>query len=175
MTQSQKVVLLFATLGTSALLAGGLAYVSNPATSQLSVIDSATNTVVGTISVPGTPTTIAITPGGSRSYISLPTYTGQPELAVVDLSNRSVVGTILLPFNPGPIALSSAGTRAWILPDDGSNTAVPVDLLSKAVGKAVSVGVGPLAIAVAPDGRHVYTANQTSGTVSVIDASLNLV
>src|SRR5258708_804662 len=175
MTRSQTIAILLAITYPTMAGAGDFVYASNQYAARLSVIDSATNSVVAVIPIPGNPNHFAIVPGGATAYVGLSTYTGQPKLAVVDLRAQSVVDSIPLPFNPGPIALNAEGTRAWILPDDDSQTAVPVDLLYKDVGRAVTVGLGPLAIALTPDGQRAYVANQTSGTVSVIDTGLGSV
>jgi YVTN family beta-propeller protein len=44
-----------------------------------------------------------------------------------------------------------------------------------AVGSPISVGTGPFALAISPDGSRAYVANQTSGDVSVIDTATNTV
>src|SRR6478672_2494890 len=42
-----------------------------------------------------------------------------------------------------------------------------------AIGSPISVGTGPFALAISPDGSRAYVANQTSADVSVIDTATN--
>ena len=43
------------------------------------------------------------------------------------------------------------------------------------VGNPIPVGNSPVAIAVTPDGKHVYVANNSENNVSVIDTATNTV
>ena len=58
----------------------------------------------------------------------------------------------------------------------GSNTVTVFDTeTSTPVGTPITVGNGPFGVASTPDGRFVYVANVTAGTVSVIDPATNSV
>jgi len=48
---------------------GAFAYVTTPGSSNVSVINTATNTVVGTVTVGCGPTSLAITPNGAVAYV----------------------------------------------------------------------------------------------------------
>ena len=160
------------TAGLALMSAADFAYVSVPNAHQVSVIDPATNSVTATIPFPSAPVALAIAPGGRKAYVALteiPSIRGQ--LAIVDLTTQSMVDSIPLPYSVWAIALHPSGNPVWIIPEDGSNTVVPIDLSTKTIGPAISVGEGPLGIALAPDGQRAYVASQTSGTVSVIDTN----
>ena len=46
------------------------AYVANPAANTVSVVDTASNTITGTIAVGGHPVAVAVTPDGSTAYVA---------------------------------------------------------------------------------------------------------
>ena len=56
-----------------------------------------------------------------------------------------------------------------------SGTVSVIDTLTNAVVHTVSVGSGPRAVAITPNGSAAYVANYSSGTVSVIDTFTNAV
>ena len=59
--------------------------------------------------------------------------------------------------------------------DGGANRVSVLDTRAGRVVTSVRVGTQPLTVAVAPDGKTVYSANSGSGDVSVIDARTNCV
>jgi YVTN family beta-propeller protein len=78
---------------------------------------------------------------------------------------------LALAFGARPAA---AAPFAYVA-NSGSNTVSVIDTATnKVAGMPIEVGRGPRAVAVTPDGTHVYVAN-TVGTVSVIDTATNTV
>jgi YVTN family beta-propeller protein len=75
------------------------------------------------------------------------------------------------------IVLSGAPSRAQnaYITNIGSNTVSVIATASNTVTATITVGFGPLGVAVTPDGSHVYVTNQLSGTVSVIATASNTV
>jgi len=72
---------------------GKTVYVANPDSNSVSVIDAATGTVSHTVTVPGDPETLALTPNGQQLWV------GQNSLgtvAVLDTASHAVVGDIQL-------------------------------------------------------------------------------
>src|SRR5262244_2845507 len=59
-------------LGSTPAEAKPFAYVTNSASNTVSVIDTATNTVVATVPVGSVPLGVAITPDGTRAYVANP-------------------------------------------------------------------------------------------------------
>jgi YVTN family beta-propeller protein len=68
---------------------------------SISVIDTATNTLVATIPVGVAPNGIAITPDGTRAYV---TNVGSDTVSVIDTTTNTVIGTI--PVGVGPVAVA---------------------------------------------------------------------
>ena len=58
--------------------------------------------------------------------------------------------------------------------NQGHGTVSVIDTLTNAVVDTITVGESPWGIAITPDGKRAYVANQ-SGTISVIDTSTNTV
>src|SRR5438445_13156691 len=76
-------------LGTVTVQAQTRAYVTNGGDNTVSVIDTATNTVVATIPVGVVPYGVAITPDGTRAYVT----EGGERGSVVDVKTNAVVAT----------------------------------------------------------------------------------
>src|SRR5438094_6707276 len=80
-------------LGTVTAQAQTRAYVTNNGSNTVSVIDTATNTVVEIISPGQYPQGVAITPDGTRAYV---TDNVDGAVAVIDTTTNAVVATILV-------------------------------------------------------------------------------
>ena len=80
------------------------AYVTN-ASNTVSVIDTATNTVVATIPVGPFPEAVAITPDGTRAYVADASSNG---VSVIDTTTNTVVAGIPVGRNPYGIAITPA-------------------------------------------------------------------
>src|ERR1700751_3399313 len=128
------------------------AYVTNVGT--VSVIDTATNTVVETIPSGQFPTGIAITSDGTRAYVvnQLVTNQGTNTVSVVDIMTNSIVATISVGLGPSQIAITPDGTRAYVpnqqdfiisVIDTATNTVVTTIPLSGGAGIAITPGGAP--------------------------------
>jgi len=159
--------------------AGTAAYVTNSVGNTVSVIDTATNKQTTTIPVPGVPIGVAFTPDGKKAYATL---ADKSRVVAIDTtSNTAASTTIALSLgNPVGIVVNPAGTFAYVADygagDSGQAGKVSVIDVTKDVEVAtIPVGIGPIGMAMAPDGSHVYVSNYQSGTVSIIDTVTNKV
>ena len=89
---------------------GKSVYVVCPGSNVVSVIDTASNTVVHTISVANGPYGISITPDGSTAFVS--EYFGSAT-AVINLSTNTVVATVPVGANPRGSAVTPDGADIW--------------------------------------------------------------
>ena len=96
-------------LGTATSQAQTRAYVTNQLDNTVSVIDTATNTVLATIPVGAVPVGVAITPDGTRAYV---TNAGDNTVLVIDTATNTVVASIPA-ANPQEVAITPDGTRAY--------------------------------------------------------------
>jgi len=138
---------------------GTRAYVTNPDSNSVSVIDTATNSVVATIAVGGFG--VAITPDGTRAYVA---GGGFNTVAVIDTTTNSVVATIPVGQNPPPggnpfgVAITPDGARAYVTNQDSGalqmepNTVSVIDTATNTVVADIFVGVYvfPSGIAITP-------------------------
>jgi YVTN family beta-propeller protein len=150
--------------------------------SGVSVIDTATNTVIGAPIQVGTfiPLLIgiAITPNGSSVYVA---NNGSGTVSVIATASNTVVDTIPVGTNPSGIAITPDGTHAYVVDSNvgaangaASNVFV-IDIATNTVVHTIPVGSYPVGIAITPDGTHAYVANAGSGSISVIDIATNSV
>lgn len=99
----------------SAVLAGPFAYVPNYGSGDVSVIDTATNTVVQTIAVGAGPNTVAIDPDATRVYV---VNAEDHTVSVIDTATQMVATTV--PVCTGQfigaagVALTGDGSTAYV-------------------------------------------------------------
>src|SRR5204863_8150202 len=108
-------------------LAGTRLYVADAASRIISVIDTASNTVIDTFTVPRPgrpqdkvePSGLAITPAGTRLYV-----THAFGLAVMDTASHTVIAAVAEEARYGlnKLAINSAGTRVYATDYDGETT-----------------------------------------------------
>lgn len=139
--------------------------------SFVSVIDTATNTIITEIPlVPSNPPTgLAITPDGTRVYVTLLDNT----VRVIDTATNTVVATIPTPSGTGfGIAILPNGGFAYVALDSG-NIGI-LDLSTNTFGTLIPVpGVLMFGVAITPDGRFAYVTDIGSNNVFVIDIASN--
>ena len=70
---------------------GARAYVVNTRAGTVSVINTATNTVIATIPVGVEPVTVAVTPDSTRAYV---TNSASASVSVINTATNTVIATI---------------------------------------------------------------------------------
>ena len=142
------------------------AYVTNQDDHEVSVIDTATNAfAVPNMQAQVQPFGIAITPDGTRAYVS-----SFDTVHVIDTQTDIVATTIAVGQVGRGVALTPDGTRAYVVHNADDNVSV-IDTASNTVVTTIAVGDHPDGIAIAntPNGTRAYVANDWDSTVSVID------
>jgi YVTN family beta-propeller protein len=69
----------------------------------------------------------------------------------------NIVGSPIPAKNPPFLAITPDGTTAWVT-NSTQGTVTPITLATGAAGTPISVGTGPYAIAITPDGSKAYVA-----------------
>ncbi|MBK8969016.1 MAG: beta-propeller fold lactonase family protein [Lewinellaceae bacterium] len=80
---------------------GSWLYVANQSSDEVTVIETATNTIVATIPVGDSPHSVVVSPDGSRVYT---TNENTGDVSVIDAATNTVIATI--PVGIGPIGIS---------------------------------------------------------------------
>jgi YVTN family beta-propeller protein len=165
-----------------------LAYVTNQVDNTVSVIETAGNTVVATIPVGDNPNGVAITPDGTRAYVTNLGTVNElaTTVSVIDTANNTVVATIPAGKLPSGVAITPDGTHAYVTNTIDSTVSV-IDTASNTMVATIPVGLGSFGVAITSDGtrpyehddrRHqplAYVTNNSGNTVSVIDTANNKV
>src|SRR5215471_7006028 len=165
------------------------AYITNENSNTVSVIDTATDTVSATIPVGLIPFGVAVSPDGSKVYVTnSSTANSAPNtVQVIDTATNTVSATITVGLTPvcNPpvpctmaVAVSPDGSKVYVT-NEFANTVSVIDAATNMVSATIPVPSflpsHPFGVAVSPDGNMVYVANNGTDTVSVIDTATNTI
>lgn len=129
-------------------------------------IDLLERRVVGSVSIDAPPPEdCAFSPDGRWLVIS---HKGSNLVTIIDLHNGRPHTRIRISGQPA--AMVFAGHEVWLAIPDSHRLEV-LDSRAWVHKASMAAGLRPTALAASPDGRRLYVANQTSGTVSAIDTS----
>ncbi|MBV8894676.1 MAG: YncE family protein [Acidobacteria bacterium] len=131
------------------------AYITSSGGNTVSVIDTATNTVIATITLDRPSAGVAVTPDGSKVYIA----NGIADtVSVIDTATNTVIATIPVgggfEKNPFGVAVTSDGSKVYVANETG--TVSVIDTATNTVIATIPIGLNPTLLAVAPprpDGR----------------------
>lgn len=155
--------------------AGTRVYVANNGGNSLSVIDTASNTVVATVTGLNSPDGVVVSPDGARVYVA---NSGNGTVSVIDTTTNTIVGIpIFVGIGASGIAVTPAGAFLYVTQRNNPlsrNVTVISTATNTVVGSPIVVGGDPNGVAVNPAGTRVYVAGGGSG-VSVIDTATNSV
>ena len=96
--------------------AAPFAYIANG--NNVSVVDTATNTITATIAVGPSPYGVAVTPDGTKVYV---TNSDDDTISIIDTATNVVTATVSVGCNPLGVAISPDGTRIYVA-NAGDNT-----------------------------------------------------
>jgi len=177
---------------------GATLVVTNIYNDSISVIDTASNTVLwefdlrpynNTPELTGTPGgevpyDVAIAPNGSGGYTAFVSSLRDREVVAVPLRSippdGGTVQHIPLPGNPNSLVVSKDGTRLFVAQDNSDSVAV-IDTQLWTVNREIPVlpvpgaaqgaytGLAPNSLALAPDGKSLFVSEGGANAVAVID------
>lgn len=125
-------------------------YVSLINAGEVWKFDARTDTLVGKASIPGAPALLALTPDGSKLYVSQFTTAFTNKLSVVNTATMALVGEITLWSMPHGLRMNHAGTTVYAANMMSDNVSV-IDVAGDTV-----VATVPLAWDVNPTGTPRY-------------------
>jgi len=161
---------------------GSVAYITEPTSNRLVVLNAHTGATTATVTVGDTPTGLAVSPDGAQVWVvDTQLGNGSPgaseSVTVVATDTNSVIGTISTPI-PGSldVAFSPDGRRAYVTNNGllASGSVSVIDTSDLSVVGTLSPAVrspkrrwNPTSAAVSPDGRHVWVSDvNVSGSSS---------
>jgi DNA-binding beta-propeller fold protein YncE len=153
---------------------GGRTYVTASSGSELTLIDTATDTVVGTTGpLDGSaPVAVAVAPDGRQAYVATE---GTCVVEILDTESNTVVPRrrIIVGCAATDVAFAPDGRHALLVSDtlDRAAELYVIDTATQKAGPPLSVGESAYGVAVAPDGSHVFITVPRSGSLIVVPAS----
>lgn len=156
----------------------GLAYITNLIDGTVSVINTADNTVVNTISVGYGPVYVAISPDGSRIYVANSGLGFVSSISVIDAATDTVIWTIQIVDEPCyGLAVSPDGSKLYI-GCVGSSSNGSVTVVNTANFNEISYlefHDSVFGIALSPNGTWLYATNIFNNSIAVINTTTNTV
>jgi len=153
-------------------------YVAQFTGKSIAVFDIAAEKVTKTISLPDSPSGLAISGDGSRLYATGASPKGK--VYVIDVEKGKIIRRIKVGHTPTAPVLSSDGVTLYVCNQFNDNVSVINLRAGKQVAK-IPVVREPIAAAITPDGKLLFVANQlpagssdkdySAATVSVIDTT----
>lgn len=174
--------------------AGTKAYVTNSNSTTITIIDTLTNTVTGTINGFDGPSGMAISPDGTTGYVN--NYGGPQGVMsgngttvnVVDLLSNIITDTITVDLAPAALAITPDGAFVYVINyvtgNPGTGTISVIRTSDNTVVDTIADPSlsGPFGIAITPNGKFAYITNFGSNnfdpigtTVSVVDLASNTI
>ena len=153
-------------------------YVANEYNADITVIDTATDTVIGSISISGRPGVVrprgmAVSPDGTIIYVAIsdfqPQYeTTEDKIVAIDVRTNKVLQEFKAGGNPERLAVTPDGKQVWasleaLAEGGGYDIATGVEFVK------FRVGIEAEGVAISPDGRWVYITAEATHTTTVYD------
>lgn len=159
-------VLLVASLAAQTQL-----YTTNGSLNSVTVTDTVTRTVLGTVPVPGYPLDVAFHPDGSRAYTA--NFQGG-SVSVIDTATRTVLQTLAVGSYPSGVGVSPDGSKLYVVRDYNGQVQVrstsTLALLQTITTPSTNGGFG--SVTLTPDGSRAYI---TGWAITVLDTATDLV
>jgi YVTN family beta-propeller protein len=157
--------------GVCAPADGRTAYVTVEATHQLQIVDTRTNTVTGTIALPGQPNECAVTSDGH--YVAVPLLAPASAVVIYDLASRTLVKTLPI-RKPHNCFTPEGGSDSVIWCEERDLFRLDrIDLAKMDYTDFVNVGGDPRPFIVMPDEKRIYTALSGLHGIAIVDRATN--
>jgi YVTN family beta-propeller protein len=170
-----RVIVIIAVLAVLGLTVPGTAstlYVTNTKSNSVSIIDTNTLEVVGTIALgSGKPNRIVFHPDGKLAWV---VYDKSRDLGVIDAEARKLVRRVKIGGNPYNLAFTPDGRHLYVLDwssDTSNDEVITYDLRAEKIDGRVEVSTWPAHGVFSRDGRLFYVSGESAGDVTVIDTA----
>jgi YVTN family beta-propeller protein len=149
-------------------------YVGNQGSNTVSVIDGATDTVIGSpIEVGAAPFGVGVNPTTNKIYVG---NQSSNTVSVIDGATDTVIGSpIEVGAFPFGIGVNPTTNKIYV-GNQGSNTVSVIDgATDTVIGSPIAVWASPFGVGVNPVTNKIYVTNYEDNTVLVIDGATDTV
>jgi YVTN family beta-propeller protein len=162
---------------------GEFAYVANPGAGAITVLNTATDLVSGTIKIPqGPPQFIAFSADSRTAYVSVYNTRGSVHLvAFIDTATGTVTSTVPVDnLTPGPSTASPDGRYLYVPNHNmvtgraNDNILEVIDIAGKKLIDQIAVPANPHWVVFGKNGQF-YTSDHMSAEVTVLNAKTNTI
>ena len=165
-------LLLAAILNAAAPAAGATLFITNTKADSVSIIDTDTFEVVGTIPLgQGKPNRIVFHPDGRTAWV---VYDKSHDLGVIDAESRKLLKRVRIGGNPYNLAFTPDGRHLLVLDwasDKSTDEVIFYDLKAEKIDGRVEVSTWPAHAIFSRDGKLLYVSGETAGDLTVIDVA----
>jgi YVTN family beta-propeller protein len=151
-------------------------FVTNTKSDSISVIDTNTFEVVGTIPLGrGKPNRVVFHPDGRWAWV---VYDKSHDLGVVDAEARKLVKRVKIGGNPYNLNFTPDGRHLLVLDwssDTSNDEVIFYDLASDKIDGRVEVSTWPAHSVFSRDAKRLYVSGETAGDLTVIDLTTRTV
>src|SRR6195256_6636297 len=130
----------------------------------LTISDTETHKILGTVKLPGKPNHCAVTPDGR--YVTVPIRDGD-SVAIVDVNQQKIVK--LLPIKEPHNSVNMGSNRYMFVTSMGSHEIDVIDLEKLEYSAHIPVGGRPRPFVVSKDGRTMYVAVSYLHGFNIVD------
>jgi gliding motility-associated-like protein len=149
----------------------GFAYIGQTESNTVTVINTSSQTVVGSIVVGSGPYGMWQTPNGGLLYVA---NNQSNSISVINTAAQAVTATIPVGQKPVGIVGSADGSTLYVV-EQLDNAVSVLNTATQAVTATIAVGQFPEAICMSLDGSTLYVTNQVDNSISVISTATNTV
>ncbi|MGV0851335.1 Ig-like domain-containing protein [Mycolicibacterium phlei] len=148
---------------------GTRAYVTNKAAGTVTIVDTATNSIVKTVAAGMNPDGIAVKPDGAQIYV---TSSQNNTITVVNTATGATARTISL-TNPTAIGISPSGQTLYVTSGSTGKLVKITTVFWNSASVNLPAGSTPIGLVVSPDISNIYVISQTAtgGNVSSVGAA----
>jgi YVTN family beta-propeller protein len=165
-------LLVLALLAVGSPAGAATLFVTNTKSDSISVIDTNTFEVVGTIPLGrGKPNRVVFHPEGRWAWV---VYDKSHDLGVVDAEARKLVKRVKIGGNPYNLNFTPDGRHLLVLDwssDTSNDEVIFYDLAAEKIDGRVEVSTWPAHGVFSRDGKRLYVSGETAGDLTVIDVA----
>lgn len=143
---------------------GTKAYVTNQFSSNVGIIDVASNSQVDAISVTGNPFKVIVSPDGNTLYVT----TNANFVYRIDIASKTVTGSLATGQTANGLALSSDGSKLYVSTRDGGSV-LEVNTATMTTARTFTTGGRTQEVVVGPGDAELYVANEFDGKLYIFN------